>query len=244
MKIDLLRANVVGVAHTLQDLLVASNLEPGKVDAIEARLDGPGMWINLEMVQKYLYRIKARFPIIITVRDPREGGMSPNLSLEDRVNIYLKFLDIAAAIDVEIVNCRELSGKLITTARKKEVITIGSAHGFKQPLSRTEIKRCVQIAENSWCTVLKLAFKFRNELDFWTTTDNLRQITFPNSNGIWRVGELATNLSIMGMGKELGPASRYLFAKLGSVLNYGYIEDPQAPGQWPAIKLRELLDTV
>jgi 3-dehydroquinate dehydratase-1 len=47
----------------------------------------------------------------------------------------------------------------------------------------------------------------------------------------------------MGMG-QLGCASRLLFAKAGSVLNYGWLGAPQVAGQWGAREFRRLLELV
>jgi 3-dehydroquinate dehydratase-1 len=47
-------------------------------------------------------------------------------------------------------------------------------------------------------------------------------------------------LSVMGMG-PLGKVSRLLCARLGSCLNYGYLDQPQVPGQWEATRLKERL---
>ncbi len=40
-------------------------------------------------------------------------------------------------------------------------------------------------------------------------------------------------LSVMGMGR-FGKISRLLLAQAGSVLNYGYLDRPNASGQWEA----------
>ena len=50
-------------------------------------------------------------------------------------------------------------------------------------------------------------------------------------------------LSVMGMG-PYGKISRLLFARAGSVLNYGYLEQPQVPGQWEATVLKQRLSEV
>ena len=44
----------------------------------------------------------------------------------------------------------------------------------------------------------------------------------------------------MGMG-PWGRVSRLVLAKCGSLLNYGYIGESNAPGQWPAARLKEML---
>jgi 3-dehydroquinate dehydratase-1 len=43
----------------------------------------------------------------------------------------------------------------------------------------------------------------------------------------------------MGMG-PLGKLSRLTLATAGSCLNYGYLQHPNAPGQWPAKELMRL----
>jgi 3-dehydroquinate dehydratase-1 len=45
----------------------------------------------------------------------------------------------------------------------------------------------------------------------------------------------------MGMG-GLGRVSRLTLAKLGSLLNYGFLGEANAPGQWPARQLKDLLN--
>ncbi len=56
-------------------------------------------------------------------------------------------------------------------------------------------------------------------------------------------------LAAMGMGGALGRASRIALAAAGSVLNYGHLlpagageGEAPVPGQWPAGRLREILD--
>ena len=53
-------------------------------------------------------------------------------------------------------------------------------------------------------------------------------------------GRISVPLSLMGMG-PLGKVSRLLFACAGSVLNYGYLGEPQVPGQWEAVILKKRL---
>ena len=49
------------------------------------------------------------------------------------------------------------------------------------------------------------------------------------------------SISAMGMG-PLGKLSRLVLASAGSCLNYGYLNEPNAPGQWSAVELRRLID--
>ena len=50
----------------------------------------------------------------------------------------------------------------------------------------------------------------------------------------------APALSVMGMG-AYGKVSRLVFARAGSVLNYGFLDRVQVPGQWPAELLKARL---
>ena len=50
----------------------------------------------------------------------------------------------------------------------------------------------------------------------------------------------ALPLSVMGMG-TFGKISRLLLAQAGSVLNYGYLDQPNASGQWEAVLLQKRL---
>jgi len=50
-------------------------------------------------------------------------------------------------------------------------------------------------------------------------------------------------LSVMGMGR-LGKVSRLLFGASGSMLNYGFLDKAQVPGQWPARLLRQRLNEI
>ena len=66
-----------------------------------------------------------------------------------------------------------------------------------------------------------------------STTDLTRLITLTSEPQRLR-------LSCMGMG-PWGRVSRLVLAKCGSLLNYGYIGESNAPGQWPAARLKEML---
>jgi 3-dehydroquinate dehydratase-1 len=46
--------------------------------------------------------------------------------------------------------------------------------------------------------------------------------------------------AVMGMG-AMGKISRLALAQAGSVLNYGYLDTPNAPGQWEARELKQML---
>ena len=49
--------------------------------------------------------------------------------------------------------------------------------------------------------------------------------------------------AVMGMGK-FGQVSRLALACAGSILNYGFLDKPNAPGQWEARELRALIHNI
>ena len=75
--------------------------------------------------------------------------------------------------------------------------------------------------------IAKCAFRLQGPADLQRVAEAFHEAPLP--------------LSIMGMG-PLAPASRLLAARLGSVLNYGYLgQEATAPGQWPAGFLKEAI---
>jgi len=76
------------------------------------------------------------------------------------------------------------------------------------------------------------------------TGRDLRHVTLDTQADMARLltllGESEGPLAVMGMG-TLGRAARLLFARAGSVLNYGWLDRPLVPGQWSAAEFRELL---
>lgn len=87
----------------------------------------------------------------------------------------------------------------------------------------------------------------RQRMAFDANADVFKLATLAEDAGsLARLLELAAASSagpraIMGMGK-FGQVSRLALARAGSVLNYGYLDRPNAPGQWEGRELRSLLN--
>ncbi|MEI7773411.1 MAG: type I 3-dehydroquinate dehydratase, partial [Verrucomicrobiota bacterium] len=75
--------------------------------------------------------------------------------------------------------------------------------------------------------------RLKGDLDRWELE---RLLSFLN----WGERQSAGGLSVMGMG-AYGQISRLVLGRCGSVLNYGYLDRPQVPGQWPAELLKQRL---
>ncbi|PYL15210.1 MAG: hypothetical protein DME30_11825 [Verrucomicrobia bacterium] len=169
---------------------------------------------------------KLRTPIIITARDPREGGAN-NLSLRERRELLLRFLSRAKYIDVELRSARAFK-PLLASARKQNVRRILSFHDFKSTPSPRSLRSKAALAKAQGADIFKVA----------TRTDTpatlARLVDFVTEPGV------DLPVSAMGIGK-LGAISRLLLASCGSVLNYASLHRSQVEGQRPIDLLRSAL---
>src|SRR3954447_22287095 len=108
------RKKIVGVVTTLRELRKATGMCPPP-DLFEIRLDHLAPCLDeLEPVLSTLPR-----PLIITARDPREGGAN-KLSIKRRRELLLRFLPFAKYIDVELRSANILR-PVLNRARNKNV---------------------------------------------------------------------------------------------------------------------------
>ena len=155
-------------------------------------------------------------PVIITARDPREGGAN-NLSLPERRDLLLRFLPYAKYVDVELRSARAFKS-LLARARKQNVRRILSFHNFKSTPSPRSLRAKAALAKAHGADIFKVA----------TRTDRLAELARLVDLVLDKNVELA--VSAMGIGK-LGAISRLLLARGGSVLNYASLHRPQIEGQ-------------
>src|SRR5256714_12618453 len=165
-------------------------------------------------------------PVIITARDPREGGEN-NLSLSERRDLLLRFLPYAKYVDVELRSARAFKS-LLARARNQNVRRILSFHNFKStPLPRS-LRAKAALAKTHGADIFKVA----------TRTDTPAELARLVDFAMDKDADLA--VSVMGIGK-LGAISRLLLARAGSVLNYASLHRSQIEGQLPIELLRSAL---
>ncbi len=210
---------VVGTIHSAGALRQALALKRGEVDVLELRVDH--FADNPEPLLAAAPRLAA--PLIVTVRHPAEGGAG-SLSLSRRRELYAAFLSVAAFVDIEVRSCATLA-PLISEARESGAHVIVSDHHFRSTPSISRLKERLSAARAAGASIFKLAALVSKPADLATLLSFL-------------AGERRQPLSVMGMG-ALGKVSRLLFARTGSVLNYGYLDRPQVPGQWEATLLKQ-----
>ena len=140
--------------------------------------------------------------------------------------LYAQFLPIAAFMDVEL---RSLPLLQTTTAEAKAsgVKLIASSHFFKSTPSLARLTALRSRASSAGADIFKVAALTRSLGDVLTLAALF-------------VRPSRMRVSAMGMG-AFGKLSRLVLARAGSVLNYGYLDAVQVPGQWPATLLKERL---
>jgi 3-dehydroquinate dehydratase-1 len=209
---------VVGTIHSPGALRRALKLRAGAVDVLELRVD------HFADAPDELYRAAEDLPapLIVTVRHPREGGAG-DLDAKRRRDLYWQFLPLAKYVDVELQSLRSFD-VVLHGAQHQGAQAIVSDHHFGGRPS-------LEVLQDRWRRARKQADIVKVAARVETPADLARLMAmFQFAKG--------APLSVMGMG-PLGKVSRLLFARLGSCLNYGYLDQPQVPGQWEATRLKE-----
>ena len=215
------RQLLVGVIAAPADLRLALALRQ-LPDLFELRLDCLGDVLN--QLERKISILRA--PIIITARDPWEGGAN-NLPLEERSQLLSRFLSHAKYLDVELRSTRLLQ-PLLAQARKRNVSVILSFHDFNSTPSTRSLRAKATLAKRCGADILKLATRTEKPLELTRLIDFMmdKNVDLP--------------VSAMGIGK-LGGISRLLLARCGSVLNYGSLQQSQVEGQLSIDVLRSAL---
>jgi len=213
--------NVVAAVHSPGALRCALKARPSDVDFLEIRVDNFAH--DLDPLLAALPRLQV--PLLVTVRHPAEGGIN-NLGFAQRRELYRHFLPYASLIDIELRSFEKLAGT-IEEAREAGVQVIASAHYFHSTPSTANIQRLIGKAHKAGADICKVAA-------LADTQAALGQLLGVLSR------KLPLPVSVMGMGR-FGKISRLLLAQAGSVLNYGYLDKPNASGQWEARTLKSRL---
>lgn len=215
---------VVATAHTARGLAQAAARRHGGADLVEVRLD------SLRRRRGLLDRELPAAPVpwLLTARHPAEGG-TPGLRAAERRALLERYLPWAAAIDVELRSAAA-SDDLLEQSRTARVRRIVSYHDFSGTPPLATLRKVVRRAASAGADVVKIATLLRSPDDLCTLLRLQSSTT-------------AVPLATMGMG-PLGKVSRLVLGAAGSRLNYGYLDKPQVPGQWPAAELAQRLREV
>ncbi|MGC3992291.1 MAG: type I 3-dehydroquinate dehydratase [Chthoniobacteraceae bacterium] len=220
-------SHVVAAIHTSHGLKSALRLPPGAVDLLEIRLDA---LVQMEGGMRALVKTlpKLKIPLLITARDPKEGGIG-SLTLAQRRELLQAALPFASLLDLELRNAAALKD-VREAARAAGVGVVLSAHDFAKTPSLARLEAMKKKA----ATFKPAVFKFAG---LAKTTEDLSVLL------AFLTREKKLPLAVMGMG-PWGKLSRLTLGAAGSVLNYGFLDEANATGQWPARLLKERLREV
>ena len=216
------RPLIVGTLHErsgLKWIQGAKKADLRPLDVLEARLDAI---VGLELPEKW------PLPVIATARHPGEGGCG-NLSLASRRQLLESAIPWASAVDIELRSAKTLA-PVIAQAHQSGRTVILSHHDFKSTPSLAVLKKLAARAAAEGADVFKVATLLRDPKDLQRLIE--LQLGFP-----------VLPVVAMGMGGA-GRFSRLVLSGFGSPLCYGWLGKPQVSGQWPALRLRGLLDEV
>ena len=195
--------------------------DSGEIDVVELRLDlYPDAAESLVSETK-----KLNLPLLATARCPAEGGKN-DLTARQREDLSRPLLGTATFVDLEISSLGEMSG-FVQEIVASPALLLASFHDFSGTPTLSELTDSIRQAVEAGADAVKFATTLRGPEDIATLVSLFAIPDRPP-------------LSVMGMG-PLGKISRLLFGKLGSILNYGYLDAATVPGQWEARRLKELL---
>ncbi|HEY5894308.1 MAG TPA: type I 3-dehydroquinate dehydratase [Chthoniobacterales bacterium] len=213
--------SVVAIIHTRAGFQEAIQLTPQSADFLEFRADL--LLDNLTELEDQL--TQTRLPIILTLRSRKEGGRAPE-DVVQRAALYARLVDKVHAMDTELATVRDWKLKA-SPWHDSGCPLVLSYHDFTATPTVPSLREKASEAADLGASLFKIAALTESSRDVATLLEFLEI-------------EDSLPLAVMGMGRY-GMVSRLLFAQAGSRLNYGYLDRPIVPGQWPAAELKSLI---
>ncbi len=193
------------------DQLQAANVP---ADLIEVRVDELLQAnVKLSAIEQALR--KRRHPVLLTARAANEGG-AYNWQKGERTKVLFQLMDHADALDLELEHLPQLK-RVHEAAITEELSLILSVHSIQHPASNEQLRTWMHEFQQHEAFVYKIAMRLNQQSDLHQLVDALLR----NPHRRW---------ALMGLGPD-APKSRLVLTGLGSVLVYGYLDKPTAPGQ-------------
>jgi len=214
----IVRGKIIGVIDSPAGLTNAMRLRIPP-DLFELRLDA--LHSRLDEIARAIPKLRA--PLIITARDPAEGGAN-QLEAHARRDLLLRFLNSASFLDLELRSVGQFK-TVLEKARGRGLGLIFSCHDLHDTPVPNELNRLTKNAARLGAAIFKIATRTdtRAQLDRLVSFFEDRPRSIP--------------VAAMGIGK-LGAESRRRLASLGSVLNYASLGTANAEGQLSLSQLR------
>jgi 3-dehydroquinate dehydratase-1 len=166
-------------------------------------------------------------PVLFTARAATEGGRA--MPEDRRGALYDAALPLVHALDVEIAS-HALATRLAPRAHARGCRLVLSAHDFSRTPPVDELDALVERGRTLGADLVKLA----------TTTETLADVQTLLAVTLVR---RTTGLVTLGMG-PYGPLTRVVLPAAGSLLTYGSVGRPTAPGQLSVAEIRRLFDSL
>ena len=203
------------------------------VDLIEIR----GDIIQQDGIEKAISKLSGIKPIVLTIRAEDEGGKP--IYEGDRKGLYLRFMDSADFIDIELSHIDELQ-EVVKTAESKRKKVIISYHNFERTPSERELNKIFSRFMKTGGDVLKVATFGRSRGDIVNLSLFARKIW------LHRITKRIKGLEfcVMCMGDPtISFLSRVVLPVFGSDYVYGKVgrSEGSAPGQPDAFELSKIL---
>jgi 3-dehydroquinate dehydratase-1 len=188
-------------------------------DILELRID-----LLTENPRDILEKLKDLcLPIIITNRMKGEGGAWER-DEDERIKVLISLIPYADAVDIEL--CAKKRDIVVGIAKNSVKTVIISTHDFHRTPGNEVIEGVIRESLNAGADIAKLAVMPDSLQDVLRLLD----VTL-NANG---------PVCTIAMG-EKGKHSRIIAPVYGSVMTYGYVDTPMAPGQLKIDELKKIL---
>ncbi|MDH4226654.1 MAG: type I 3-dehydroquinate dehydratase [Deltaproteobacteria bacterium] len=166
---------------------------------------------------------KPCLPLLLTVRSKDEGGWR-EMTAAKRLELFTALTPHVDAVDIEL-SSKAIAKEVVGKARRAGKKTIISFHDFKKTPPDAALKNVIRRARGLGADAVKIA-AFAN-----TRADILRLASLLTAN---------RDLIVIAMGRY-GMMTRVFFPLLGSLITYGSLGEPTAPGQMMVKRLKQEL---
>lgn len=224
----------VPVVETTQDRItsMAEAVYKSEADIMEWRVDFYKDFHNTEAVNKTLSGIREVLkdkPLLFTFRTAQEGGAA-DITYSGYAALLTTAGINADLVDVEVYRQGDIKGLIKELGR--HAVVIGSYHDFNSTPPTEEIADRLVFMKETGADIPKIAVMPKNKMD----TARLMEASLLAKERLG--GGNVITMSMSGMGLVSRAAAEFT----GSVLTFGCIGTPSAPGQIEAGKLKRLME--
>ena len=213
------------IAATVGDLSpkTVKKIKECRAHILELRLDEVRK-IDAHSISRILKIVKsAKLPVICTIRSLKEGGKQ-FIPAEMRLQLFKMVIPEVDGVDVELGSTSILNS-VIKFAHKFHKLVIVSYHNFNLTPTKNKLEGIIKEARRRKADIVKISTLARSVGDILT----LGSVTHENRK---------RNIITLAMGKT-GAISRVFLPLIGSLVTYGFVDRPHAPGQLSVKTLKQ-----